>query len=151
MKTVITYGTFDLFHVGHVRLLKRMSAFGDRLVVGCSTDEFNLLKGKTSIFSYAERTEILRACTYVNEVFPEANWEQKVDDIKKHSADVLVMGDDWAGKFDFLQHHLDVVYLPRTDGISSTHVKQVVSKLHEEKKMGLINAIEVLLDTARRL
>ena len=100
MKTVITYGTFDLFHVGHIRLLKRLRALGDKLIVGISTDEFNALKGKKSFFSYEERAEIIESCKYVTVVFPEKNWQQKKSDIAKYNADVFAMGDDWQGKFD---------------------------------------------------
>lgn len=95
MKTVITYGTFDLFHVGHVRLLCRLRALGDHLIVGCSTDEFNAAKGKQSAMSYEHREELLRACRYVDDVFPEENWEQKQSDILKFHADIFAMGDDW--------------------------------------------------------
>ena len=110
MKTVLTYGTFDLFHVGHVRLLKRISEFGDKLIIACSTDEFNVIKGKRSIFTYAERAEILMACRYVDQVIPEENWDQKITDVQKYNIDVFAMGDDWAGKFDFLQDITQVVY-----------------------------------------
>ena len=102
MKIVITYGTFDLFHVGHVRLLKRLYDIGDKLIVGISTDEFNSSKGKSSFFSYKERAEIVSSCKYVDEVFPENTWDQKASDIKKYKADIFAMGDDWEGKFDFL-------------------------------------------------
>ncbi|MFA0518966.1 adenylyltransferase/cytidyltransferase family protein [Vibrio sp. 10N.222.55.E8] len=129
MKTVITYGTFDLFHVGHVRLLKRLSELGDRLIVGLSSDKFNEDKGKTSFFSYAERAEILASCVYVDDVFPEDNWEQKEDDIEKYSADIFAMGDDWKGKFDNLKIKCDVVYLARTEEISTTKIKQTLSTL----------------------
>lgn len=126
MKVVITYGTFDLFHVGHIRLLKRLKALGDKLVVGISSDEFNDLKGKKSFFSYEERAEILLACKYVDEVFPECNWEQKPLDIKKYSADIFAMGDDWKGKFDDLNSICEVVYLPRTEDISTTKTKKTL-------------------------
>lgn len=129
MKTVITYGTFDLFHVGHIRLLKRLSELGDRLVVGLSSDEFNELKGKKSFFSYQERAEIVSACKYVDEVFPEHNWEQKLSDIKKFKADTFAMGDDWSGKFDFLEDLCEVVYLPRTEDVSTTQIKTTLSSL----------------------
>lgn len=133
MTTVITYGTFDLFHVGHVRLLKRLSELGDRLIVGISSDEFNEAKGKTSFFSYEERAEIVSACKYVDEVFSEHNWEQKCDDIKRLGADVFAMGDDWEGKFDFLRDYCEVVYLSRTEDISTTQIKQTLSSLkHSE-------------------
>jgi glycerol-3-phosphate cytidylyltransferase len=129
MKTIITYGTFDLFHVGHIRLLKRLRALGDELIVGISSDEFNVSKGKESFFSYAERAEILESCKYVSKVFPEDNWEQKKDDIKKYNADVFAMGDDWFGKFDALSEFCEVIYLPRTKKISTTEIKGKLSKI----------------------
>jgi glycerol-3-phosphate cytidylyltransferase len=127
MKVVITYGTFDLFHVGHVRLLERLSKLGDRLIVGISSDEFNEKKGKSSFFSYEERAEIVSACKYVDEVFPENDWEQKTSDVKKYRAKVFAMGDDWQGKFDYLSEICEVVYLNRTENISTTHIKQKLS------------------------
>lgn len=130
MKIVITYGTFDLFHVGHVRLLKRLRAFGDELIVGISSDQFNTLKGKKSFFSYEERAEILESCKYVSKVFPEHNWEQKRTDIKKYDADVFAMGDDWEGKFDDLSDLCEVVYFPRTEDISTTEIKKSLSKIN---------------------
>ncbi|MGI9887681.1 glycerol-3-phosphate cytidylyltransferase [Vibrio chagasii] len=129
MITVITYGTYDLFHVGHVRLLKRLSELGDRLIVGISSDQFNEIKGKKSFFSYEERAEILSSCKYVDEVFPENDWEQKIHDIKKFDADVFAMGDDWKGEFDFLEDICDVVYLKRTEDISTTKIKNKLSTL----------------------
>ena len=132
MKVVITYGTFDLFHVGHVRLLKRLSKLGDKLVVGISSDSFNEKKGKSSFFSYEERAEIVKACKYVDDVFPEYDWEQKIDDIKKHKVSIFAMGDDWTGKFDFLREYCDVLYLSRTNDISTTDIKQKLEKISEE-------------------
>ena len=126
MSTIITYGTFDLFHVGHVRLLERLKASSDRLIVGCSTDEFNVIKGKKCIFHYRDRAEILSSCRYVDFVFPEETWDQKVNDIKKYNADIFAIGDDWVGKFDFLQDYCRVMYLPRTEGISTTKVRSIV-------------------------
>ena len=126
MVTVITYGTFDLFHFGHVRLLKRLRDLGDRLVVGCSTDDFNNLKGKKTVVPYAHRREILLSCRYVSDVFPEDNWEQKRDDIIREKADIFGMGHDWTGKFDDLSDLLKVVYLPRTDGVSTTEIKDLM-------------------------
>ncbi|MDF2884708.1 MAG: tagD [Clostridiaceae bacterium] len=111
MKKVITYGTFDLFHYGHVNLLKRAKALGDYLIVALSTDDFNLIKNKTAHFSYEKRKEILEAIRYVDEVIPEENWEQKVTDIKKYNIDIFVIGDDWAGKFDFVTCSLYKAYL----------------------------------------
>lgn len=128
-KTVLTYGTFDLFHVGHVRLLRRIADLGDRLIVGCSTDEFNHIKGKKTVIPYADRAEILLATRYVDEVIPEEHWEQKPDDIARYGVDLFVMGDDWAGKFDELKAHCDVLYLPRTPSISTTKVKQTLADM----------------------
>jgi glycerol-3-phosphate cytidylyltransferase len=121
--TVLTYGTFDLFHIGHLRLIERLSELGDRLVIGISTDEFNARKGKQSIIPYADGAAIVAAIRGVDEVFPEHDWDQKVADIKRLSADIFAMGSDWAGKFDDLAQHCEVVYLERTAGISSTKIK----------------------------
>lgn len=123
MKTVITYGTFDLYHVGHVRILKRLRELGDRLIVGISTDEFNQLKGKESFFSYDDRAEIVLSSQYVDFVFPEQNWEQKRLDIIKYNVDIFGMGHDWLGEFDYLSDICEVVYLQRTEGISTTYIK----------------------------
>lgn len=125
MKKVLTYGTFDLLHIGHVNILKRSKELGDYLVVAVSTDEFNAIKGKKSYFSYEDRKQIVEAVKYVDEVIPEETWEQKIDDIKKHDIDVVVMGGDWAGsdKFEYLKEYAEVVYLPRTEGISTTKIK----------------------------
>jgi glycerol-3-phosphate cytidylyltransferase len=123
IKKVLTYGTFDLIHRGHINILKRAKALGDYLVVAISTDEFNAIKGKNAYYTYEERKYVLEAIRYVDEVIREDAWEQKIDDVKKHSIDVFVMGDDWAGKFDFLKEYCEVVYLPRTEGISTTKVK----------------------------
>lgn len=145
MKTILTYGTFDLFHVGHVRLLRRLSAMGDRLVIGLSTDEFNEGKGKKTIISYEQRREILLSCKYVDDVFAEENWQQKRDDILRENADILAMGDDWAGKFDDLGDVTNVIYLPRTEDISTTEVKQMVSYIKQDKKAEIMNAINTLM------
>lgn len=126
MKTVITYGTFDILHFGHINLLRRARALGDRLVVGLSSDEFNRGKHKSSLLNYENRKAVLEAIRYVDEVFPEDNWEQKVSDIAKYGASVFVMGDDWKGKFDFLSEYCEVVYLSRTEGISTTEIKQTL-------------------------
>lgn len=123
MKTVITYGTFDLFHIGHVRILKRLSDLGDRLIVGVSTDAFNELKGKKSVVSFEHRVEILMACRYVDDVFAEENWDQKPADIKRFNADIFAMGSDWVNKFDDLKIHCQVLYLPRTEGVSTTDLR----------------------------
>lgn len=124
MKKVITYGTFDLLHYGHINLLKRAKALGDYLVVAISSDEFNALKGKKSFFKFEERKLMLEAIKYVDEVIKEDNWEQKIEDVKKHNIDVFVIGDDWEGKFDFLKEYCEVIYLPRTPEISTTLIKQ---------------------------
>jgi len=135
MKTVITYGTFDLFHVGHVNLLKRARELGDRLVVAVSTDEFNLQeKNKTTIVPYEHRVKVLESCRYVDLVIPESSWSQKEDDIREYQIDTFVMGDDWEGKFDELKTLCNVVYLPRTKNISSTAIKQAVAVITQLSK-----------------
>jgi len=123
MKRVITYGTFDLFHYGHLKLLERAKSLGDYLVVAVSTDEFNRKKHKTSIYPYEHRKEIVKAIRFVDLVIPEESWEQKINDIKKYNIDIFVMGSDWEGEFDFLKEYCEVVYLPRTENISSTLIK----------------------------
>lgn len=125
MKRVITYGTFDLLHYGHINLLRRAKAQGDYLIVALSTDEFNRdSKNKVCYFSYEERKQLLESIRYVDLVIPEENWEQKIRDIREYHVDTFVMGDDWKGKFDFLKEYCQVVYLPRTPEISTTKVKQ---------------------------
>lgn len=124
MKRVITYGTFDVLHYGHINLLKRAKALGDYLIVVLSSDEFNKLKNKKSYYNYEQRKSILEACRYVDLVVPEETWEQKISDVQKYQADIFVMGDDWKGKFDFLKDYCDVVYLPRTPDVSSTQTKE---------------------------
>lgn len=128
MKKVITYGTFDLFHKGHLNILKRAKEQGDYLVVGVSSDQFNLQKGKKAYYPEEDRVAILNAIKYVDEVILEDNWEQKSEDITKKSIDVFVMGDDWVGEFDHLSELCDVVYLPRTKGISTTLIKKELGK-----------------------
>jgi len=123
MKKVITYGTFDLLHWGHINILRRAKEMGDYLIVAISTDEFNRLKHKQAYHNYENRKLILEAIRYVDEVIPENNWEQKVEDVQKHEVDVFVMGDDWKGEFDFLKDHCEVVYLERTEGISTSQIK----------------------------
>ena len=126
MKTVITYGTFDILHIGHINLLRRARELGDRLVVGLSSDEFNRGKHKSSLLNYDNRKVVLESIRYVDEVFPEHTWEQKLDDIRRYGASIFVMGDDWRGRFDFLSVHCDVVYLPRTESISTTEIKRSI-------------------------
>lgn len=125
MKKVITYGTFDLLHYGHINLLQRAKAQGDYLIVALSTDEFNSQeKGKITYFTYEERKRLLEAIRYVDLVIPEENWEQKVSDVQEFRVDTFVMGDDWKGKFDFLKEYCEVVYLERTPEISTTKIKK---------------------------
>lgn len=125
MKKVITYGTFDLLHAGHINLLRRAKELGDYLIVVVSTDEFNWNeKQKKCYFSYEERKKLVEAVRYVDLVIPEESWDQKVSDVQEYHVDTFVMGDDWKGKFDFLKEYCEVVYLPRTEGISTTKIKQ---------------------------
>ncbi|MGM9953163.1 MAG: glycerol-3-phosphate cytidylyltransferase [Intestinibaculum porci] len=130
MRRVITYGTFDLLHYGHINLLKRAKALGDYLIVALSTDEFNSLqKGKQTYFTYEQRKQLLEAIRYVDLVIPEESWEQKKSDMHEYHVDTFVIGDDWEGKFDFLKEEgVDVVYLPRTPEISTTQIKESLHK-----------------------
>ena len=126
MKRVLTYGTFDLLHYGHIRLLKRAKALGDYLIVALSTDEFNVLKGKEAYHNFETRKEMLESIRYVDLVIPEKTWEQKAYDIKRYEVDIVVMGSDWADseRFEYLKELCDVVYLDRTVGISTTQIKK---------------------------
>ena len=129
MKRVITYGTYDLLHYGHINLLTRARALGDYLIVALSTDEFNWnSKQKKCYFSYEKRKQMLEAIRCVDLVIPEENWEQKITDVQLYKADIFVMGDDWKGKFDFLKDYCEVVYLPRTPEISTTTIKKDLQK-----------------------
>lgn len=125
MKRILTYGTFDLLHYGHIRILKRAKEMGDYLVVALSTDEFNAIKGKKAYHSYETRKKMLEAIRYVDLVIPENEWEQKLQDVKDYKIDVVVMGDDWAGsdKFDYLKEYCEIAYLERTPGISTSQIK----------------------------
>lgn len=135
MKKVITYGTFDLLHAGHINLLRRAKELGDYLIVVVSTDEFNWNeKRKKCYFSYEERKKLVEAVRYVDLVIPENNWEQKVSDVQEYHVNTFVMGDDWVGKFDFLKEYCDVVYLPRTEGISTTKIKQDLGLVGKQKE-----------------
>ena len=132
MKVVLTYGTYDILHYGHIRLLKRAKELGNYLIVGISTDEFNNIKGKKSFYDYETRKEMLEAIKYVDLVIPENDWAQKLDDIKKYNVDVVTMGSDWKDdpRFEYLREYCNVVYLERTNGISTTMLKE---KMREEK------------------
>lgn len=130
MRKVITYGTFDLFHIGHLNLLNRAKQLGDYLIVGLSTDEFNsYAKSKTCVVNYQDRKKILEALRCVDLVIPETDWEQKSQDVQQLGVDIFVIGNDWAGEFDFLKDYCEVVYLPRTENISSTEIKQFIQKM----------------------
>ena len=129
MKRVITYGTFDLLHYGHINLLRRAKEKGDYLIVALSTDEFNWNeKRKKCYFTYEKRKALLEAIRYVDLVIPEDNWDQKRSDVELYKVDTFVMGDDWKGKFDFLSDLCEVVYLPRTPEISTTQIKEDLNK-----------------------
>lgn len=142
-KIVITYGTFDLFHIGHLRLLQRAKQLGSKLIVGVSTDEFNAVKGKKTIIPYTQRAEIVANIKCVDLVIPEENWEQKIDDIKKYGVNILAIGNDWEGRFDYLKEYCDVVYLERTHGISSTNLKKSLKNFSVSKD-DLIKAFDIL-------
>lgn len=130
MKRVITYGTFDLLHYGHINLLKRAKALGDYLIVVLSSDEFNWNeKHKKCYFTYDERKQLVEAIRFVDLVIPENNWEQKVNDVLEYHIDTFVMGDDWEGKFDFLKEYCEVVYLSRTPEISTTQIKMDLNNM----------------------
>ena len=129
MKKVITYGTFDLLHYGHINLLRRAKELGDYLIVGLSSDEFNLNeKQKKCYFTYEERKKMLEAIRYVDLVIPETNWEQKIYDIRNFQIDTFVMGNDWEGEFDYLKEYCEVAYLPRTPEISTSQIKKILRK-----------------------
>jgi len=132
MKRIITYGTFDLLHYGHIELLKRAKAYGDYLIVALSTNDFNTIKDKECYFDYEHRKILLEAIRYVDLVIPEYSWNQKKEDISKYHIDLFVMGNDWTGKFDFLKDSCEVIYLDRTPEISTTQIKskvQLVEKI----------------------
>lgn len=137
MKRILTYGTFDLLHYGHIRLLKRAKELGDYLIVALSTDEFNALKGKKAYHNYETRKKMLEAIRYVDLVIPETCWEQKQEDVVQYKVDVVVMGSDWAGsdRFDYLKEFCEVTYLDRTEGISTTKIKQELNL--QEPKNGI--------------
>jgi len=129
IKRVITYGTFDMFHIGHLRLLQNAKKNASELIVGISTDEFNTIKGKKTLIPYTQRLEIVKNIKCVDKVIPEKNWDQKILDIQTYNIDIFVMGDDWKGKFDYLKDYCEVKYLPRTNHISTTLLKNQLDKL----------------------
>ncbi|HEC2154780.1 glycerol-3-phosphate cytidylyltransferase [Staphylococcus delphini] len=124
MKRVITYGTYDLLHYGHIELLRRAREMGDYLVVALSSDEFNRVKNKKSYYNFEQRKMMLESIRYVDLVIPENDWGQKETDVEKYEIDTFVMGHDWEGEFDFLKDKCEVIYLKRTEGISTTQIKQ---------------------------
>lgn len=132
MTTILTYGTFDVFHAGHLKMLQRLKSMGDRLIVGVSTDEFNEAKKKKSLLCYEDRIAVVEAIKYVDLVIPEKSWDQKEEDVKRYNVDVFGMGDDWVGKFDYLKKYCEVVYLPRTLNISSTNIRKILANLSLE-------------------
>lgn len=127
-KIVLTYGTFDMFHIGHLNLLNRLKNLGSKLIVAVSTDEFNSIKGKKTLIPFEQRALIVQNIKCVDMVISEKNWEQKIDDIKKYNVDIFAMGEDWQGKFDFLKDYCEVIYLPRTQNISTTELKKELNK-----------------------
>jgi glycerol-3-phosphate cytidylyltransferase len=129
-KTILTYGTFDLFHIGHLRLLERLGKMGDELIVGVSTDEFNEQKGKKSFIKFEDRIEIVKNIKYVAKAIPENTWMQKIEDVKRYNVTIFAMGDDWIGKFDELKEYCEVHYLPRTAGVSSTEIKKELAVMY---------------------
>lgn len=143
-KTIITYGTFDMFHIGHLNLLKRLKELGDELIVAVSTDEFNHVKEKKTIIPYAQRKEIVSSIRVVDKVIAEKSWEQKIADIKKYNVDLFAMGNDWEGKFDDLNAYCEVIYLPRTQDISSSQLKRSLTNFLSIPKEDILNAFEIL-------
>jgi len=144
VKTVITYGTFDMFHIGHLKLLQRAKALGDKLIVAVSSDEFNEIKGKKTLISFEQRAEIVANIKCVDKVIAENSWGQKRDDTKNYNIDVFVMGNDWEGKFDDLKMQCEVVYLERTAKISSTQLKKSLNNFTSVSKEDIIRAFEVI-------
>ena len=149
-KVVLTYGTFDMFHIGHLNLLKRLSKLGTSLVVGVSTDEFNLSKGKQTIIPYRDRIEIVKSTKFVDEVFPEDSWDQKIGDVQRLGVSVFGIGSDWAGKFDYLREYCEVVYLPRTDDVSSTDLKRLLHILDKSHVKDLKTALDLIASIVQR-
>jgi len=143
-KRVITYGTFDMFHIGHLRLLQRLADLGDELIVAVSTDEVIQIKEKKTLIPYEQRAEIVQNIKCVDMVIAEENWEQKISDIEKYDIDIFAMGSDWEGKFDFLKEYCEVIYLPRTENISTTKLKKSLTNFLSIPKEDILNAFEIL-------
>lgn len=143
-KIILTYGTFDMFHIGHLKLLQRLAKLGDELIVAVSSDEFNKIKNKTVLIPYEQRAEIVANISCVDKVIAEDNWEQKISDIKKYNVDIFAMGNDWEGKFDFLKEHCEVIYLERTKDISTTQLKKSLTSFLSIPKEDILNAFKVI-------
>ena len=143
-RVILTYGTFDMFHVGHLNLIQKLRKLGDKLIVGVSTDEFNQLKGKNTVIPFEQRSKIVSAIREVDMVIPEVSWEQKELDIKKYNVDVFAIGNDWEGKFDHLKTSCEVLYLERTADVSTTGLKESLKNLFTIPKEDIIKAFEVL-------
>lgn len=148
-KTIITYGTFDLFHIGHLNLLRRLKEMAGRVIVAVSTDEFNAQKGKRTLIPFEQRVAIVEAIRYVDLVIPEVSWEQKIDDVKTYGVDIFAIGKDWEGKFDFLKEYCEVVYLERTHDISTTELKRSLRHFLSIPREDVLRALDVL-DALRR-
>lgn len=148
-KTIITYGTFDMFHIGHLHLLQRLKDMGEKLIVGVSTDEFNDIKKKKTLIPFDQRKEIIANIKCVDQVIAEENWEQKVHDIQKYNVDIFAIGDDWKGKFDYLEEYCEVIYLERTKNISTTQLKKSLTNFLSIPKEDILHALDVL-DTLRK-
>ncbi|UCV19777.1 adenylyltransferase/cytidyltransferase family protein [Ferribacterium limneticum] len=148
--TVITYGTFDLFHIGHLSLLNRLKSLGDELIVGVSTDEFNSIKGKKTVVPFADRIEIIRGLRCVDLAIPEEQWDQKIGDIAHHEVSIFGMGSDWEGHFDELKAYCKVVYLPRTEDVSSTHFRKTLKVLERSHIGELKQALDLISSIVER-
>lgn len=150
-KRILTYGTFDLFHVGHVRILERAQQLGDELIVGVSTDQFNSEKGKKCIMSYEQRAEIVGALRCVTTVLPENSWAQKRTDIQKYNIDIFVMGADWTGEFDNLRDLCEVNYFPRTENVSTTAIKKSLTALKGKSIEELKDALDIVQEIVQKI
>ena len=143
-KTAITYGTFDMFHIGHLRLLQRLRSMSDELIVGVSTEHFNDIKKKKALIPFEQRVEIIASIEHVDKVIPEENWDQKIIDIQKYNVNLFGMGNDWKGKFDYLVEYCEVVYLERTENVSTTALKMSLDRLLSVPRDDIIRAFDIL-------